>query len=199
MNKKYGFTLIELLISASILSIVMLSTYSAFHTGVLSYKKIDSAFNIYQAATLILNRMELDLKNSFIYSREDSKFKGDNNNIDFFSVLDTFDKEFLPKPVLCRLKYSRQDIKFKRAVSVNQEALKEEAVSEGEELSSAIKEVKFQYATGRKERPWQELWPEGNDNAQKAALPAAVKIELTLKEDGDKTVTFIKIISLPLG
>jgi len=200
MNKKYGFTLIELLVSASILSIVALSAYSAFHTGALSYKKIDSALNTYQAATLVLNRIELDLKNSFIYSQEDSKFKGSNNGMDFFSVLDVFDKGLAPKSVLCRIKYSRQDGEFTRAVSLNQDALREGAALEGEELPSAIKEVKFQYSGGKKAGLWQDLWPEENDEAQKAGVPSAVKIELTLKDTAQgKGVTFIKIVSLPLG
>jgi prepilin-type N-terminal cleavage/methylation domain-containing protein len=198
MKKKGGFTLIELLVSASILSVVMLGAYSAFRGGVLSYKKIDSALSVYQAAISLLNRMELDLKNSFAYRQQDSKFKGDNRNMDFFSVLDIFDEELAAKTVLCRLKYSWQERKFKRAVAVNQEALKEEGAPEGEEAPSAIKEVKFQYATGGKEGRWQELWPKENDGAQKATLPAAVKIELTLKADSGESVTFIKTVYLPL-
>lgn len=211
MKKNYGFTLIELLIAASIFSVVILSIYSAFQTGILSYRKVDSAFETYQTARIALNRMELDLKNSFAYGdTEGSRFSGKEDSLDFFSVVDYYRDKL--NTDICRIKYEWDENKkvLKRFCYMGLDALKEDLQQEAGELASNIEKISFEYAfaTNNPDNPyiWQKSWPEG-DTAQIAqqvkTIPLAVKVTLFVIEKGKpgkvKSIEFNKTISLPLG
>ncbi len=195
MKRIRGFTLIELLVAASIFSVAALSVYSAFRTGILSYNKIDSAFNIYQTARLFFNRIELDLNNSFNYCADESKFKGSSQNLDFFSVTDSF-LEGSSSPNISCIKYNLENTELKRAAYQGIGAFKENLDAGSEDLYPDIKKISFQYAylTGNEDKPyvWQDSWPSEDDENQKKSLPAAVKIELSV---GD--AVFTKVVSLP--
>lgn len=199
MKQKTGFTLVELLIAVSIFSIIILSLFSAFQTGILSYKKIDSAFEVFQTARLILNRIEKDLKNTFIYYADDSKFIGNSKAMDFYSIIDIFDNEGNMNGVVCRIKYELAQEGLKRYCYKGIDALLENTGIGADILSSKIKEISFKYAypgtTPDKIYEWQEEpWP--IDENQKKALPLAVKIELTLKDNNE---VFTKIVPIPLA
>ena len=71
MKKRNGFTLIELMIVIAIFSLLILSIYSAFRTGLLSHEKIDAATNLYQKARLSLGLIETELRNGFVYTELD--------------------------------------------------------------------------------------------------------------------------------
>lgn len=201
-----GLTLLELLVATTIFSIVSLSLYSAFQTGILTYQRIDSAFSIYQDARIALNRIELDLKNSFIYAQSNSGFKGNAQGLEFFSVVDVFDQT-QGHARLCRVKYKFSEGILRRISYQGLEALKENSELESEDLSLKVKEASFQYAysTGRPDEPydWQEAWPREADAVQLKTLPLAVKIKLSLREKkGQKEtgiVEFNRTIFLPLG
>jgi len=202
-----GFTLIELLIAASIFSIIILSLYSVFQSGILIYKRVDSAFGLYQTARIVLNRVELDLKNAFTYSSANSKFIGTSSNLDFFSVVDSFES-LEASSNICRIKYELNNNILKRFCYQGLGAIKENPEIEGEELSEDIKEISFEYAyaTENKDKPyaWQDAWPKKEeDTSQQKNLPLAVKIKLGLIER-DKAqnnlsiVEFTRTIPLPL-
>jgi len=185
MRRTHGFTLIELLIATSIFSIIILSLYSAFQSGISSYNRVDSAFNLYQTARIVFNRIELDLKDSFIYLEDDSKFKGTSQTLEFFSVIDSFEKGQAFSNI-CRVKYELNNDILKRIFYQGLDALEENSKFEGEELSSDVKEISFQYAYATnsldKSYDWQESWPKENDLTQRKTLPLAVKIKLSLTE-----------------
>jgi prepilin-type N-terminal cleavage/methylation domain-containing protein len=203
-----GFTLVELLIASSIFSVIILSLYSAFQTGVLTYNRMDSAFMVYQASRVTLNRLELDLKNSFIYSENDAKFRGSSQTLDFFSVIDAFE-EGASYASVYRIQYELSGTALKRTCYQGVDALKENgAAFAGDELTSEAKEISFQYAfaTGNPDKPydWQDSWPQADNPEQQKALPLAVKIKLSLIEKGRQEkelsiVEFTKIVSLPLS
>jgi len=199
-----SFTLVELLISISIFALIILSLYSAFQTGFLSYNRIDSAFNIYQTARLILNRIDLDLKNAFIYSRDDSRFRGNAGALEFFSIADSFQKGETFS-YFCRIRYESNNQILNRVFYQNLEAVKEDSVLEGEELSPDVKEISFQYAykspDPSKPFDWQDSWPKEGDTNQKKDLPLAVKIKLSLIEKNkqqEHIVEFSRTVALPL-
>lgn len=194
-----AFTLVEILVATSIFSIVILSIYSAFHTGILSYRKIDSASAVYQAARVILNRMESDLKNSFAYAKDDAHFKATKEFLDFFTIVDSYDREGKVSTNLCRVKYElNAQGQLIRIISYGADALKEDLNVEGDELSSDIKEIILQYTYKTDDPDNPLIWK--NDNSEyKERLPLAVKIELTLLEKDRNTalpVKFTKIVSL---
>ncbi len=211
-KQKKGFTLIELLISAAIFSIIVLSIYSAFQTGILSYNKLDSSFDLYQTARIVFNKIERDLRNSFVYRTDDSKFKGQSQQLDFFSRLDLINPQAEVYPEICRIIYELNGGILKRACYKGLDALVEDASAldiQADELAGQIKALTFEYAftvknPSEKCYDWQEVWPQDNDKDQESSLPLAVRITLVLSEtklkpnQQPKDLEFIKIISLPV-
>ncbi len=204
IKKTNAFTLIELLITTVIFAVVVVSLYSAFHAGILSYNRLDSVFNVFQASRMAFNRLELDLRNAFIYSDTDSKFKGTAQALDFFSICDTYDKDKSYRNV-SRMKYELSGNILKRTNLSGLSALDDMADSEPDEMAD-IKEISFKYAfaDGNSDNPysWQDLWPMLVN--QKEILPAAVIIRLSViqrdKNNNELGVSeFKKIISIPLG
>lgn len=203
MKRIRGFTLLELLIAASIFSLIILSIYSAFQTGILSYRKVDSAFEVFQTARILLNRMELDLKNASAYTQDDSWFKGGGKSLDFVTVVDYY-KEDEPNINIYHIRYELTDEKLKRTCYTGIDAIKKDTEAVGKESSYEIKDITFQYATGKADKPWQDSWPEGDSvqlSGQTKTLPLAVKITLSLIEKGrteeGNIVEFNKVVSLP--
>lgn len=206
MRKINGLTLVELLIASSIFAIIMASIYSAFYGGFLGYRKMDASFEVYQSARTIFSRIESDLRNSFLYTQDDSKFHGSDANMDFFSIKDAFTKDDIFTDI-CKIKYEKSDNKIKRTYYRGLEALKDDAAVEPQILAPEIKEVSFEYAyfTGNPDKPyeWQASWPKCKE--QTAALPLAVKIKLSLnfpdkdKKSDAKPVEFSRVVALPLS
>lgn len=198
---KKSFTLIELLIAVTITTGILFSIYSAFNAGVLSYKKIDASFDVYQEARIIFNRLEIDLKNSFPYKKDTSLFKGANNYLDFFTVMDIYDKDKINIEV-CRIKYQHDASTLKRMLFVANTAIIEDSTNpETEELSTNIKSISFQYAgkdkTDKEAFLWQANWPQ--DETQQNQMPLAVKIKLTMIDNSEKNenlIEFSKIIPI---
>lgn len=207
MKKISGLSLIEILISVSIFSVIILSVYSAFQTGTLSYNKIDSSYNSYQTARSIFNRIESDLKNAYIYSDADSKFSGTSQSLDFFSVNDFYDKNGVRQGI-CRIKYDFSNPSLKRTLYQKLDAtIGNPETASLVELSGDIKKITFQYAlaTADPDQPfiWQDAWPEQGIALQLKTLPLAVEIKLSViqrdkqqKELG--AVEFSKIVALNL-
>lgn len=206
-----GFTLVELLIAISISSVIFLSLYSAFHTGVLGFNKIDSAFEAYQTARIIFSRIESDLKASFSYpdksSPNNSRFKGAKDSLEFFSIVNTF-KEAEIFPYFSKIKYEFINGELKRSLYGGAQARKAEPEAVIEKLSSNVKAISFQYASetlGVEESyEWLDSWPQAANSVQLKSLPLAVKINLSLAEKDRKdneigTVEFNKTVPLPLG
>ncbi|MFA4888415.1 MAG: prepilin-type N-terminal cleavage/methylation domain-containing protein [Candidatus Omnitrophota bacterium] len=205
MIRKKAFTLVELLISTAILSLVVLSLYSAFQVGLASYKRMDSASTVYQAARVILNRMELDLKNAFAYSGKDSGFKAQDKVLQFLILQDLFTADGLSSNI-CLIKYNLNGQVLTRICAIGLDALKTDIALEPDELSADIKELEFEYAyeTDTPDNPyvWQKgIWPKEGDQSQVKSLPLAVKVKLLLIErdalQGETgSVEFSRIIPL---
>lgn len=198
MNKK-SYTLVEVLITILIFSVVILSIYSVFQTGSIAYKKIDYAFDIYQKARIIFNRMDIDLKNSFPYGKNNAKFFGSREKIDFFTVLDSFNiSEGILKKISA-IKYDFLDSTLQRTQTDGLDILRAEALGATEDLASNLQDLFFQFASLNTDNSenyysWQDVWPKKanpQDTKQEKSLPIAVKVEMFI--DG---IRFIKIIPL---
>lgn len=195
-----SFTLIEVLLATAILSVIILSVYSAFNTGILAYKKIDSTFDSFQEARIILSKLESDLKNSFVYSEDSSFFNGEASKLDFFNVSQIYykDKEYSN---VCRIKYELDGVSLKRTLCSGFSALNESADIKPQEFSNNIKNLDFEYAYisegEKKDILWQDAWPK--EEGQINRLPVAVKIKLSLLDAKmkQKVLEFAKTIVLP--
>jgi len=127
--------------------------------------------------------------------------------MDFFAVLDTFDREGNLNSDTNRVNYDFSGTgggSLSRTCQKGAQALLQESGSK-EELSSDISELVFKYAKPGQEpdKPfqWQNSWAKQSDpqDAEKNSLPMAVKIELTLKnKDKGKEISFTKVIPLPI-
>lgn len=214
-RQKKGFTLIELLISCAIFSVIVLSIYSAFQTGILSYNKLDSSFDLYQTAGITCNKIERDLRNSFVYRTDDSKFNADKYHLDFFSRLDSMNSQAEVYPEICRIIYKLDGDVLKRTCYKGLDALEKDTSDldiQADDLAGQVKEISFEYAYPVTTPPekcydWQEIWPHEIDSEhpnEKKELPLAVRITIVLSEtklkpnQQAKDLEFIKIISLPV-
>ena len=206
MKNIRSFTLIEVLISTAIFAVVLVAVYSAFQAGTLSYNKIDSAAGVFQPVRVIFNRMELDIKNAFVYGKDDAQFHGTAQSLDFFTVVDSFDENGKISPNLALVKYEFSDNKLKRTCLVGLDALDANSTQASQDLLDNLEDFSIEYAfrTLNPDNPyeWQKSWPKESDDNQKKNLPLAVKITLSLRDAGVKSseearrISFTKVIEL---
>lgn len=65
--KKYGFTLIELLLGLTLFSLVLLTLYSTFYSGIRLSRQTDRQGNVYREARWALTLIERELENMVGY------------------------------------------------------------------------------------------------------------------------------------
>ncbi len=173
-----GFTLVEVLITSAIFAVIMVTIYSVFRTGTFGYRNIEENLDAQQSARQVLERMALDLRNSFNFSDNSTGFSGKHNEILFFSLVDTFlEGKFLKKYAL--VSYKLQEDKLMRLCRTGKEALNDKSEVGFEEFVPEIKEITFDYAQILPQETaisWKDGW---DDNK---ILPLAVKIKLTLNK-----------------
>ena len=196
MKRKRALTLIELLIASSIFLVVMLTVYSAFHTGIFGHRNIEKNIEVYQAARQILERINLDLRNSFAYSPDEAKFAGESNRLGFLTLVDSYHKDKLLEDYAF-VSYRLEGNKLFRVCRKNTESLNEKSEVEPEEMASNVEKLIFDYGfmdPDTKTIEFKESW---ND---KKALPQSVRIKLSIddRETGIKR-DFARAIFLPLA
>jgi len=207
MKQKTGFTLVELLIASAISAVIIISIYSAFQSGILSYGRLDSATTLFQTARSILNRAELDLVNAFAYKQEDAGFSGTSASLEFFSAVPAF-IEGSSAPGVWRIKYALSRNTLQRIFCRGIDSLIADAEPSETEMSQEVKQISLRYAfpSGNPQEPleWQDSWPNQDDAAQKKSLPAAVEISLSLIEKDRRqreagSIIFTRVIPLAEG
>ena len=209
MKKLYrAFTFLELLVSTGIFAVIAVSLYSAFRTGLFSYNTVNVSFVTEQNARIRLARMGSDLKNSFLYSKNNSQFKGDKNLLSFFSVVDEYDKTGKVSFRVYRIEYELTGNRLQRFCYKGLDAVTAQGTAEPRDLSSLVKAISFEYAcppeTQDAPYSWQSLWPK-EDTQQGGSLPLAVKIKLELiqkdknSKNSERVIEFDKTLFLPQG
>lgn len=188
MKRNRAVTLLELLIAASITLVVLLTIYSSFHTGILGSRNIEETVSLYEAARQILERINLDLKNSFRYSNGQTKFIGSKNEIGFLTAVDTFNEDTITQEYAF-VSYKLEEGRLMRVCRRGKESLNEKSEVEYEEMAP-VEGITFNYgyraAISEPVKFDKDTW---DDNT---VLPLAVKIKLTLgnkvKQDFERTV-----------
>lgn len=193
-----ALTFLELLIATSILVVVMVTIYAAFRSGIFGYRDIEHTLDIYQSVRSILNRIDLDLKNSFVYKDDDAKFNGSEKTISFLALVDTFKEESLAQDFTF-VAYKLNGNKLMRLCRKNQEALKEKSEILPEEMADSVS-IKFAYGyipqeKQEKQIEFKESW--GNEENEKKTPPLAVRVELT--SEGALKQKFVRTVYLPLA
>ena len=192
MRKNKAFTLVEILLSITIFVVIAVSLYSVFNTGMFSYRRIKGGVSVYQTARGVFNRIGLDLRNSFAFSEEETKFEGNNKEITFFTLV---------SGPYSNVSYSLQEDRLMRLCKKGPESIKEDYLLEPSIIAKKIKDLQFSYAflTGDENiYDWQNVWAE--EETEKDQMPLAVKIRLVLEEESSKQkneVELERIVFLP--
>jgi hypothetical protein len=195
-----ALTLLELLIAVSILVVVMVTIYTAFRSGIFGYRDIAHTLDVHQSVRSILNRIDLDLRNSFVYKDDDAKFNGSEKTISFLALVDTFKEDSFAQD-FAFIAYELNGNKIVRLCRKNQEALKEKSEILPEEIADSVG-IKFTYGyipKGKQgqeqELEFKESW--GNEEDERRTLPLAVRVELTI--EGALKQKFLRTVYLPLA
>ena len=178
-----AFTLVELLIASAIFLVVMLPIYSAFQSGIFGFRNIEETIDIYQTARQILERMNLDLRNSFAYSQDDAKFIGTKNEVSFLTLVDTFGEDTIVEDY-AYVSYKLEENKLMRLCRKNKEALNDKSKIESDEMSSNIEKIDFSYGyidLADQSLKFKDLWSGPDTPGEQGTLPVAIKVILTLK------------------
>jgi prepilin-type N-terminal cleavage/methylation domain-containing protein len=194
MRRPKAVTLIELLIASSIFLVVMVTIYSAFHSGVFGYRHIDEALTMNQSARQALERLNLDLRNSFAFSKERANFTGTKSSIGFLTLADTFSKDTITRD-FAFVSYSLDGKKLMRLCRKNTESFNQASQIQSEEMASDIEAITFSY--GYKSDSDELLKFDKDTWDDESLMPLAVKIKLTLKNT--RAQDFERTIYLPLA
>ncbi len=189
-SEERGFTLIELLVGLTIFSVVILSIYSTFSTGILARRKGGNASESFQAARVALDDIGSELRNMVAYSGHE--LAGGPEELSF-PVIDHHTKRGVG---LSQITYSlRRDSNSKTLVK-KREAL-DGGLSQIYELAPMVKELSFSYCnldSLTDSLQWKTTWSSTD------TLPQAVKTVLTLQtKEKDRAITFTKIVAIPLS
>jgi prepilin-type N-terminal cleavage/methylation domain-containing protein len=190
MKEGEGFTLVELLVGLTIFSVVVISLYSAFSTGILARRKGGNASDSFQTARVALNDIGSELKKMVPYSGYGLIGRPEELS---FPVVD-FQTEGELR--LSRITYSLKENSDLKALIKKREILVGE-LSLAYELAPRVKELSFHYAfldSLTDSLQWKATW------SCTDTLPQALKTVLTLQTRGkDRAITFTKVVALPLS
>ena len=190
MKEGEGFTLVELLVGLTIFSVVVISLYSAFSTGILARRKGGNASDSFQTARVALNDIGSELKKMVPYSGYG--LIGGPEELSFPVV----DFQTEGELRLSRITYSLKENSDLKALIKKREVLVGE-LSLAYELAPRVKELSFHYAfpdSLTDSLQWKATW------SCTDTLPQALKTVLTLQtREKDLTITFTKVVALPLS
>ncbi|MDD5668918.1 MAG: prepilin-type N-terminal cleavage/methylation domain-containing protein [Candidatus Omnitrophica bacterium] len=201
--KTKGFTLVELLIASLITVTVLTGIFSLFHTALRTFETVDVLSEAYRSTDFFMRRIEVDLKNCFIYTAEDSGFKGNSQTMEFFSVLNSGSALY----DVCKISYVFDGGITTRTVLKNLEIGTAVSPDMNRKVSAKAEAVTFHYARYQKDVSgdsllWEEQWPPGDLVAAGGvtnSVPVAVKVSVEKNLTGgggrlDQRLYFEKII-----
>lgn len=189
-----GFTLVELLIASLILTAVLIGVYGSFQAGMFGFRSISESASLQQEVTRAFNRIELDLRNSFAYSQEDTYFYGTPNSLSFVCLSSKYDKSQV-YPVFSFIKYSFSKSTLSRLARNDKDSLNKDSLTKPEELAGNLSSFSFTY--GYKSTPEGPLKFDKAVWNDKKKIPQAVRVTMSIK---DKVVKeFSRTIYIPLS
>lgn len=184
-----GLTLIELLIVTAILSLVSLTIYSTFNSGIKIWQRVNRKISE-EDLGIFFDKFASDLRNSFKFTG--LNFSGRDDIIEFPTLVNSLT---LHKRTVGKVIYfydsgtkilSRKQKDFAQIYNDEEGSI--------QQLIKNIKSLKFQYYLydeEKKEYIWQDEW--SNEE-----LPLAIKIELGF-DDGVQINNFTQTVSIPVS
>ena len=199
MNKTKGLTLLELIIASAIFTVVMAVLYTSFSSGTFGTKSIDDSIKLTGRARLILGKLNSDLINSFVFSEEEARFSGREDQLTFMALTDSFIEDaFIREYSL--VSYTQDQERLLRVCRKNKQALNPNSEVTPQELSAGA-QIKFEYgyySIADDRIIFKDSWAtEGTDPLleEEKNPPLAVKVNLTLGRQ--KAQSFERTIYIP--
>lgn len=184
---KTAFTLIELVLVVTLLSVVSLTMYAVFNSGIKIWQKINRQLP-YEDVAIFLDKFSHDLRNSFKSSA--IIFSGRQENLEFATMVNS---RRLQKTTVGRAAYFYDS----QAMALSRQLDDYSRVSGGSDAGviqslQNVKSLKFQYYFFDAETK-QYFW---RQEYAGDSLPLAVSIELEV-QDGSQTHNFLQRINIP--
>lgn len=206
--RQAGFTLMEVMVSLAILAGMMMMVWGSFSLTVKSKRRIEYIEQRYHQIRLAMNRMAREISMAFL-SKNDldgtmnprTRFTGLRNS----SVDDLMFSSLSHMPLQANAKecdqtliryYSEADPDDMSVTNLMRRATRRLGVEKpGEEgpayiMLEDIEELHFEYFD-EANNEWKETWNTTSADGQPDRLPTKVRIELTLRDEGDRETTFI--------
>lgn len=174
INKIKSFTLVELLIATSIFLVVMVTLYGAFQAGMFGFRNIEENIAVHQAARRVLERISLDLRNHFAYSRSDTRFFGQADEIRFLTRI----------PQYALVDYKFENNRVLRLCRANKESLNDNSEVSFRQIAKNIAELRFAFGyigPDGQNLEWKDSWAAPESIGEQKAFPAAIKVTLVFK------------------
>ena len=181
MNK--GLTLIEMLVAVTIFSVLSVSMYLLLNTGISVRKKIESSGAQILNINLKLDKLSQEIRNIVFFSENDSRFRGNELNIEFYTLL--FDYNTHSSKISKISYFFNQGVLSKKTeVPFKKHNFKEYGFIDG------LEKINFSYFTGNgnDEDAFQNKW----ENIKK--LPKGIKINLLYKDKSGEKTSFEKYV-----
>lgn len=201
MKNRKGFTFVELIIALAIVSLVMVTVYSAFSLGINVYNRSKKSILYNYKPYLLLERLSKDILNSLNFSN--IPFSGDNASISFCGILNTGELGRTTYYLSENSLYKREESYPQTFTPLETNGLKEnngmsltgfkEQGGATKELAKDISSLSISYYSFEPETQsyrWLERWQGTKER------PLSVKIELKVLKDSGAD-TFIKTVSFP--
>lgn len=209
-NNNKAFTLMELLLAVLIFSVMALSLYAIFSSGLRVWRKQQEGFIYGHSTKLALDRMAKELRNAIKYSipttgevSEDTKnlrFIGENQKMSFITIAGGN----IAKVTYLFEQGENQKGTLKRIIVLQKEGFKEKNQKE-EVAIRDLKDCLLKYAykgAGEDSLPaWGDSW--GMETSEAASkIPQGVQVILTFekgKGENKKDEVIKKTIFIPAG
>lgn len=204
--KSNGLTLIELLLALTIFAIVAVAIYAVFSTGIISWRKGESAISLFREIRLGFDMISREIRNQTSYNG--SKLIGQADELYFTSLIPFPEEGKREYYRLARIRYFLEDEGEDKVTLWREREWTPslEGAMEGTEGSSEIDKMRlfqhiksFDFQYGRKEMEEEKIilnWQTDWEDKEKALL--AIKINLELKINGESK-NLNKVIYLPQG
>jgi prepilin-type N-terminal cleavage/methylation domain-containing protein len=190
-RKEQGFTLIELVVSLTIFSVISLSVYSSFASGISVWRKAQEFSSVYQTARLLLDHMAMELKNAVkVFGTE---FNGGPRMISFITLRQTTQGARARRDTrVAKVTFEvRRDPSGRGYALFRRHATNLKRRGEAELMVGSISSLDFQYTYKNSVgelQPWAKVWKMNDE------LPLGIKI--TLNIGGTQ---FTKLVFIPHG
>jgi hypothetical protein len=188
MRSERSFTFVEVLLAAGLGVAVMVAVYSAALTAQNSYHRFEQSLEMQRNAALIVQRLQSDVRNAFIYSASDSGFQGSQQSIELCAVVNTTTSTGQRYQDARRILYMYADGALTRSVYRLNAAINADALLE-KNTWTGVSSLAFEYAAPSDAAgelyaimsSWSDVTEE-----QKKTLPMAVKAMIVLSRNDDK-------------